>query len=121
MNSIDGRNLRVDFADNKHKKTKKEKLKTWSDRQNVSEENSEERYEEDLEDAGFSFENVPQEEVKERFGRQNVPGVRAHHIYEEEAGNDSEIEPGGDDSGDDSDTRNDREQARGTEVKGKAK
>ena len=112
----------MDFADNKHKKTKKEKLKTWSDRQNVSEENTEERYEEDLEDAGFSFEDVPQEEVKERLGRQNVPGVRTHHIYEEEeeVGDDGEIEPGGDDSGDDSETRNDREQARGTEAKGKA-
>ena len=111
----------MDFADNKHKKTKKEKLKTWSDRQNVSEENSEERYEEDLEDAGFSFENVQQEEVKERFGRQNGPAVRTHHIYEEEeeVGDGGEIEPGGDDSGDDSETRNDREQARGTEVKGK--
>ena len=120
MNSIDGRNLRVDFADNKHKKTKKEKLKTWSDRQNISEENTEERYKEDLEDAGFSFENVHQE-VKETFGRQNVPGVRTHHMYEEEVGDDGEIEPGGDDSGDDSETRNDREQARGTEVKGKIK
>ena len=113
----------MDFADNKHKKTKKEKLKTWSDRQNVSEENSEERYKEDLEDAGFSFEDVRQEEVKETFGRQNVPGVRTHHMYEEEeeeeVGDDVEIEPVGDDSGGDSETRNDRELARGTEVKGK--
>ena len=36
-------------------------------------------------------------------------------------GDDGEIEPGGDDSSDDSEARTDREQARGTEAKGRTK